>query len=54
MSSETDLDYDYNTDITETKYYTNLELKNNVDCNKLSDLNLLYLNISSLNQNLDK
>ena len=54
MTSETDLDYDYNTDITETKYYTNLELKNIVDCNKLSDLNLLYLNISSLKQNLDK
>ena len=54
MSNEPDLDNDCNTDITETKYYTNLELKNIADCNNKSDLKLLYFNISSIYQNMDK
>ena len=54
MPNELDLDNDCNTGIIETKYYTNLQLKNTVDCKNKSDLKLIYFNISSLNQNMDK
>ena len=53
-SNEPDLDNDCNTDIIETKYYTNSELKNIVDCKNKSNLKLIYFNISSLHQNMDK
>ena len=54
MLNEPELDNDCNTNIIETKYYTNLELKNIVDCKNISDLKLIYFNISSLHQNMDK
>ena len=40
--------------LMETKYYKIGDLKNMIKNIKISDLKLIYLNISSLNQNMDK
>ena len=40
--------------LMETKYYKIGDLKNMIENIKISDLKLIYLNISSLNQNMDK